>query len=65
MSIWIVFPNQIFPFEKIKSFLEKYKINEIILLEHPIYFGLEPERLIPMNKLKLILHRSCFYFYKL
>jgi deoxyribodipyrimidine photolyase-related protein len=64
MSIWIVFPNQIFPLEKVKSFLEKYKITEIILLEHPIYFGLEPERLIPMNKLKLILHRACFYFYK-
>ena len=64
MSVWFVFPNQIFPFEKIKSFLEKYKITEIILLEHPVYFGLEPERLIPMNKLKLILHRACFYFYK-
>jgi deoxyribodipyrimidine photolyase-related protein len=64
MSTLIVFPNQIFPFEKIKSFLEKYKITEIILLEHPVYFGLDPERLIPMNKLKLILHRACFYFYK-
>lgn len=64
MSVLILFPNQIFPFDKIKSFLEKYKITEIILLEHPIYFGLDPERLIPMNKLKLILHRACFYFYK-
>jgi deoxyribodipyrimidine photolyase-related protein len=64
MSTWIVFPNQIFLLENVKSFLEKYKIKQIILIEHPIYFGTDPERLIPMNKLKLILHRACFYFYK-
>jgi deoxyribodipyrimidine photolyase-related protein len=63
-NLWIVFPNQIFPIESIRGFLKSYKIDEVLLLEHPIYFGLDPERLINMNKLKLVLHRATFYFYK-
>lgn len=64
MSTLIIFPNQIFVLESIKGLIERYKISQMILLEHPVFFGLDPERIIPMNKLKLILHRACFYFYK-
>lgn len=66
-NLWIVFPNQIFQIYNTSStsdFLIKYKITDILLLEHPIYFGTDKERLINMNKLKLVLHRSTFYFYK-
>jgi deoxyribodipyrimidine photolyase-related protein len=66
-NLWIVFPNQIFQIYNTSStseFLIKYKITDIVLLEHPIYFGLDEERLINMNKLKLVLHRATFYFYK-
>jgi deoxyribodipyrimidine photolyase-related protein len=60
---WIAFPNQIYNIESITDFLDSYKIKDILLLEHPIYFGLDPDRKINMNKLKLVLHRACFYFY--
>lgn len=62
-NLWIVFPNQIYPISSIKDFIERYKIQHVLLLEHPIYFGLDTERKINMNKLKLVLHRACFYFY--
>lgn len=62
-NLWIVFPNQIFPFDSIRDFLKRYKISDVLLLEHPIYFGIDPDRQINMNQLKLVLHRACFYFY--
>jgi deoxyribodipyrimidine photolyase-related protein len=62
-NLWIVFPNQIFPIHSLREFLTRYKIHDILLLEHPIYFGLDRNRKINMNKLKLLLHRACFYFY--
>jgi deoxyribodipyrimidine photolyase-related protein len=62
-NLWIVFPNQIFPLDSISDFLKRQKIQDVLLLEHPIYFGLDKDRKINMNKLKLVLHRACFYFY--
>lgn len=62
-NLWIAYPNQIYNIESIKLFLDRYKIKDIVLLEHPIYFGLDPDRIINMNKLKLVLHRACFYYY--
>jgi deoxyribodipyrimidine photolyase-related protein len=62
-NLWIVFPNQIFPIDSVRDFLKRYKIKDVLLLEHPIYFGLDKDRKINMNKLKLVLHRACFYSY--
>jgi deoxyribodipyrimidine photolyase-related protein len=62
-NLWIVFPNQIYHIDKIKDFISEYGISDIVLLEHPIYFGTDKEREINMNKLKLVLHRACFYYY--
>jgi deoxyribodipyrimidine photolyase-related protein len=62
-NLWIVFPNQIFPLHSISDFLKRYKIQDVLFLEHPIYFGLDQNRKINMNKLKFVLHRACFYFY--
>jgi deoxyribodipyrimidine photolyase-related protein len=62
-NLWIVFPNQIYHIDKIKDFIGEYGISDIVLLEHPIYFGTDPDREINMNKLKLVLHRACFYYY--
>lgn len=64
MSILILFPNQIFEDFYLEPILKLYSISEIILLEHPVFFGIDPERTINFNKMKLVLHRACFYFYR-
>lgn len=63
MNLLILFPNQIFEFSKIDSVLKSQKINDIVLLEHPIFFGLDSERKINFNKMKLVLHRASLLFY--
>lgn len=63
MNLLILFPNQIFQIEKINGILEKNQINDIILFEHPIFFGLDSKRKINFNKMKLVLHRAALYFY--
>jgi deoxyribodipyrimidine photolyase-related protein len=63
MNTLILFPNQIFELEYISPIIETYSINKITLLEHPIFFGLDPKRKINFNKMKLVLHRACLYYY--
>ena len=56
---FIIFPNQLFEKQYIPTDI---KINKIIIIEHPIFFG---QRDIKMNfnKLKLVLHRSSMKYY--
>ena len=63
MNLLILFPNQIFKLEVINTILKEKQIKDIILLEHPVFFGTDPKRQINFNKMKLVLHRSCCYFY--
>jgi deoxyribodipyrimidine photolyase-related protein len=63
MNLLILFPNQIFERKHIVSLLEGKKIDHIVLLEHPVFFGTDPNREINFNKMKLVLHRASFYFY--
>lgn len=63
MNVLILFPNQIFKKNKIENIVKEKKINDIILLEHPIFFGTDSKREINFNKMKLVLHRASFYFY--
>lgn len=54
----LIFPNQLFK----KKYLPK-SINNIIILEDPIFFGYR-DKYYKFNKLKLVLHRSTMKYYE-
>jgi deoxyribodipyrimidine photolyase-related protein len=61
MKKFIVLPNLLFEKE---YFQKKYNdIDNFILFEHPVYFGLRKKKM-NFNKLKLILHRASMKYFE-
>lgn len=67
-STLLLFPNQLFSVEYLSNIIKTNNINEIIFIEHPIYFGYKhsttsvssstPKK-YNFNKLKIIYHFAC------
>ena len=48
----ILYPNQLFPFEVLP------KVDTVVLVEEPLYFGRDQKNLRQLHKQKIILHRA-------
>lgn len=67
----LLFPNQILDLPILKKIIKDYNINEIIFIEHPIYFGfkynaknINSTKKYNFNKLKIIYNLSINLYYK-